>query len=202
MRKGPEEAYFARVSKEGRTASANSSGNLKAYNHSVLLDIMRSMKVSRGALITSVLIVGVIGFGSYRWYMAKTVFANEALTSDFYRTYDPGPVLRKYGAEISRGNIVSSGSGWGEATRTREITANVSLAAGQVEDLTAALQKDIDMKLRAQGRVIGSGQDSGEASYEYESRHAWGFFILERIEPERTDGVWRVRMRMIERCHK
>jgi hypothetical protein len=165
------------------------------------------MKPSSWILIAIGVIASAIGFGSYRWYMANTVFANDSLTSEFFRTYDPGPVLRKYGSERERNSSTSSGSGRDEATRGRGMTAIISLPAGQVAGLTAALRNDIDTKLRAQGHLIGWDEDSGEYSYEYEGRNAWGILILERIEPEPSNDAaiattWRVRLRLIERCHK
>ena len=138
--------------------------------------------------------------------MANTVFADELLTSEFFRTYDPDPLLSKYGIVRQRLGSTGSSAGWRDATRTRGITAIIALPASQVAGLTAALRKDIDTKLRGEVRLMGSGEDSSEYSYEYESRSAWGYFILERIEPEQSHGddatLWRVRMRLIERCHK
>ena len=169
------------------------------------------MKASSSILIATTVIASAVGIGSYRWYMPTTVFANDifandSLTSEFFRTYDPGPVLMKFGSERERSSGTSSGSGSNEATRTRGITAIISLPASQVAGLTAALRNDIDTKLRAQVHLIGSAEDSSDYSYEYESRNAWGFLILERIELEGSNGgdatTWRVRMRLIERCHK
>ena len=164
------------------------------------------MKASSGIVIAGCVIASAIVFGSYRWGMANTVFADAPLTSEFFRTYDPGPVLRKFGTLREGYGFNSSSAGWRESTRTRGITAIIALPEGHVAGLTAALRDDIDTKLRAQGRLKGSAEDSGEYSYEYESRSAWGYFILERIEPERSNGgdaaTWRVRMRLIERAHK
>jgi hypothetical protein len=169
------------------------------------------MKTSSGILIATSVIASAIGIGPYRWYMPTTVFANnifanDSLTSEFFKTYDPGPVLMKYGSERERSSGRSSGSGSNEATRARGITAIISLPASQVAGLTAALRNDIDTKLRAQVHLIGSAEDSGEYSYEYETRNAWGFLILERIELEQSSGgdatTWRVRMHLIERCHR
>jgi hypothetical protein len=151
-------------------------------------------------------IASAIILGSYRWHLANTVFADAPLTSEFFRTYDPGPVLSKFGTVRQSSGFNGSSAGWRESTRTRGITAIIALPEGQVAGLSAALRDDIDTKLRAQGRLTGWGEDSGEYSYEYESRSAWGYFILERIEPERSNGgyaaTWRVRMRLIERAHK
>jgi len=112
--------------------------------------------------------------GSYRWHLANTVFADAPLTSEFFRTYDPGLVLSKFGTVRQSSGFNGSSTGWRESTRTRGITAIIALPERQVAGLSAALRDDIDTKLRAQGRLMGSGEDSGEYSYEYESRSAWG----------------------------
>jgi hypothetical protein len=164
------------------------------------------MKAASAIVIAGCAIASAIVLGSYRWHMANTVFADAPLTSEFFRTYDPGPVLSKFGIVRQGDGFNGSSAGWRESTRTRGITAIIALPAGQVAGLTAALRDDIDTKLLAQGRFMGSGEDSGEYSYEYETRSAWGYLILERIEPERSNGgdadTWRVRMRLIERAHK
>jgi hypothetical protein len=165
------------------------------------------MKVSSGFLI-AVSVIALLGVGAYRWHEVNTVSAKtQGSTSEFFRTYDPGPVLRRYGTERARTSGTSSALGWHEATRKREMTATIALDATQVADLGAALRNDVDTKLRAQGRLIGWGADSGEYDWEYESDNAWGFFVLESIEPEPSKdcpvaNIWRVRMRFIERWHQ
>lgn len=166
------------------------------------------MKASSGVLFAVMVIACFIAIAAYRWYQANTVYANKpGSTSEFFRTYDPGPVISKYGTERQRSSGASSGSGWREATRTRNMTVNVALPESQVAGLTAALRNDIDTKLRTQSHLIGWSEDSAEYAYEYETRNAWGFFILGRIEPEPSNDcavakTWRVRMRFIERWHK
>lgn len=166
------------------------------------------MKALPGRLIAVAAFALLLGVGTYRWHEANTVYANTpGSTSEFFRTYDPGPVFRRYGAERQRSSGESSSSGWHEATRTREMTATIALTANQVADLSVALRNDVEARLWAQGRLLNWGEDSGEYAYEYESRNAWGLLILERIEPEPSKDCaiatsWRVRMRVIERWHR
>jgi hypothetical protein len=166
------------------------------------------MKASSGLWIVAGVIACATAIGAYRWHAANTVLATEPRsTSEFFRTYDPGPVLRKYGTERQHSDGTGSGSGWRQATRTRELTAVIALASSQVAGLTAALRNDIDTKLRAQGRLLGWSEGSGEYAWEYGSGNTWGFFVLERIEPELSNncavpGTWRVHMRFIERWQK
>lgn len=164
---------------------------------------MLEMKLSSVVLIAGTVIVGVIGFGSYHWHMANTVFADEPLGSEFFRTYDPGPLLSKYGTVRQR----LSSIGGSEATQTRGITAIVALPASRVAGLSASLRDDIDNRLRAQFQHMGCSEESGEHSCGYENSTTWGYLILERIEAEKLPhspdvAAWRVRMQLIERPHK
>jgi hypothetical protein len=76
------------------------------------------MKLSSGVLIAGSVIAGVAGFGSYHWHMVNTVFADEPLESEFFRTYDPGPLLNKYGAVHQR----PGSTGGNASAQTRGIT--------------------------------------------------------------------------------
>ncbi len=72
-------------------------------------------------------------------------------------------------------------------------------SANQIAGLSAALRDDIDTKLRlATGRR--SGEELGEHLYGAKAQLLAGYLILERIEPERSNGgdatSWRVRMRL------
>jgi hypothetical protein len=155
-----------------------------------------------------ILIVGLViaGFAAYIWHRANTVFADEPFTSGFFRTYDPNPVFSKYGIVRQGGGSMGGRPGCPEGTQTRRITALIAMPASHVAGLSSTLRDDIDSKLRTQGHLMGSSEDSGEYSYEYNSGSAWGDLTLERIEPEQSNSgdaeTWRVRMRMIERCQK
>jgi hypothetical protein len=161
------------------------------------------MKSALGILIAAIPIACFVGIGVH--HSINTVSASEpGSTSEFFRTYDPGPVLSRYGTERLRSFSTGASSGLHEATRTRQVTAIVNLPEDRVANLAAALRDDVDARLRRQGHVRGRSEGSGEAAYEYDSGKAWGFFVLERIEPETprgsaAAGTWRVRMLFIER---
>jgi hypothetical protein len=87
-------------------------------------------------------------------------------TSEFFRTYDPGPVLSSYGTEHQRSAGDGANSGLHEATRTRHVTAVVSLPENRVAELAAALRKDVDAQLRKHSHIIGAAEDSGEIAYD------------------------------------
>jgi hypothetical protein len=164
------------------------------------------MKISSGVSIAFYVMASVLGFGLVGGHHVNTVSAAVPQASEFFRTFDPGPLLTKYGTVRSHGSSATANAGSPESTSMRGLTVNVVLPASQVAALTQELRTEIETRLQAQGRIVGRSQDSGEYSYEYDSGNSWGFCILERIEPEAPRGddgaTWRVLVRIIERVHQ
>lgn len=156
--------------------------------------------------ILLILTAALLLYGAYAWRQSGMVFATlPQNASEFFRTYDPGPIIRQFGKETQVSTGQSAGSGWRVATRDRSLTASLDIAPSRVPALASALRSDIESKLRATASRRSEEESSGEAIYEYETRNAWGVVILERIEPDSNTGVnpssWRLQLRIIERWH-
>lgn len=150
---------------------------------------------------------GLLLYGAYAWRQSGMVYANlPQNASEFFRTYNPGSIIRQFGKETQMSTGQSAGSGWRVATRDRSLTATIDIAPSRVAALALALRSDIERKLRATASQRSKQESSGEAIYEYETPNAWGVVILERIEPDSNICVnpsrWRVQLQIIERWHK
>lgn len=160
---------------------------------------------SRIAVVGGFLIL-VLLLAAYRSYTTSLIFADQVgPTTEFFRTYDPGPVVAHFGKERERSYGEGGGSGKvGEIPHVELMTLLVEVEPSRLGDLSAALRTDIRSKLPHM--VSLQVEDHNDATFTTVSPNAWGYVLLSGPVPEPVDQcptatTWRIKLRMVERCH-